>query len=51
MRSTASAWPLRSAQVLIASPSTPTVSAWLVQMSGVAIERYWWIRASCIGWW
>jgi hypothetical protein len=26
------------------------VSGWRVQRSGVAIESYWWIRASTIGW-
>ena len=26
------------------------MSGWRVQSSGVAIERYWWIRANAIGW-
>src|SRR5690349_6161913 len=39
----------RSSQALSARPSTPIVSACRVQRSGVAIERYWWIRAKAIG--
>src|ERR671934_512341 len=39
----------RSLQALRARPSTPTRSGWRVQSSGVAIERYWWIRAKAIG--
>ena len=37
--------PSRSAHAFSASPSTPIVSGCRVQRSGVAIERYWWIRA------
>ena len=39
-----------SSQAFRARPSTPTVSGWRVQSSGVAIDRYWWMRASTIGW-
>ncbi len=28
----------------------PVVSGWRIQSSGVVIERYWWMRASCSGW-
>ena len=41
--------PSRSAQAFSARPSTPIVSGCRVQSSGVAIERYWWIRAKAIG--
>ena len=49
MRSRSSAWPSRSAHAFSANPRTPIVSACRVQSSGVAIDRYWWIRASAIG--
>ena len=39
----------RSSVALSASPSTPIVSGWRVHSSGVAIERYWWMRANVIG--
>ena len=39
IRSRSSTWPSRSAQALSARPSTPIVSAWRVQRSGVAIAR------------
>ena len=48
--SVASRWPFeRSSQAFRASPSTPIVSAWRVQSSGVAIERYAWMRANVSG--
>ena len=47
--SRSSTWPSRSSQAFSASPSTPIVSGCRVQRSGVAIERYWWMRANAIG--
>ena len=48
--SVSSRWPFeRSSQAFRARPSTPIVSACRVQRSGVAIERYWWMRANVIG--
>ena len=41
-------FPLRSSQAFSARPSTPIVSGCRVHSSGVAIDRYWWIRASAI---
>ena len=35
--------------MLSASPSTPIESGWRVHISGVAIERYWWMRAMIVG--
>ena len=34
---------------LSARPSTPIESGWRVHISGVAIERYWWMRAMIVG--
>ena len=34
---------------LSARPSAPKVSCWRAKSSGIAIERYWWMRASAIG--
>ena len=39
-----------SAHAFSARPRTPIVSACRVHRSGVAIERYWWTRASVIDW-
>ena len=35
--------------MLSARPSTPIESGWRVHISGVAIERYWWMRAMIVG--
>ena len=42
-------WPLRSFIALSARPSAPNVSCWRAKSIGIAIERYWWMRASVIG--
>ena len=49
MWSSSATRPLRSSQAFRASPMTPIVSGCRVQRSGVAIDRYWWTRASAIG--
>ena len=40
---------MRSSLAFSARPSTPIVSGCRVQSSGVAMDRYWWIRAKTIG--
>ncbi len=48
--SVSSRWPFeRSSQAFSARPSTPIVSACRIHRSGVAIERYWWMRANVSG--